>query len=258
MSDLVKKTLEAIKQKHITPTPRWQFLLKDSFVWAGAGIMLVLGSLAVPVIIHMLVTNDWDVYEYLNGSFGQFVLLTLPYFWIVCLMLFSALAYYNIRHTKSGYRFHMLYVSIASITVSFLFGAALYGAGLGQIIDQKLADHIPFYEQIARPRRLLWMQDQHGLLAGTVTGVVDEAHFILLDFRNKNWEVTYQIPAMMRQPFPFIQDGIRVRAIGQRIDDTHFAAHLLAPFNPLLGGWLREDDATTTPFPSLFRLQIQR
>jgi hypothetical protein len=256
MSDLVKKTLEAIRQKHITPTPRWQFLLKDYLVWAGAGIMLVLGSLAVPVIIHMLVTNDWDVYEYLNGSLGQFVLLTLPYFWIVCLTLFVALAYYNIRHTKSGYRFHMLYVSIGSIAVSLLFGAALYGAGLGQIIDQTLADHVPFYEQIARPRRLLWMQDDHGLLAGTVTGIVDDAHFILIDFRNKNWEVTYQAPAMY-QPLPFLQDGIRIRAIGRRVDDTHFKAHMLAPFNPLLGGWMMEGD-DNIPFSAPLRLQIQR
>jgi len=239
MSDLIKKTLAAIKQQDITPTPRWQFLLKDYLVWTGAGITLALGSLAVPVIIHMLVANDWDVYVYLNGSLGQFILLTLPYFWMIFLLLFIALAYYNIRHTKGGYRYGMLYISIGSIAVSFVLGAALYGAGLGQVIDETLAQNVPFYEEWARPRHWLWLQNKHGLLAGTIVEIRDDTHFNLMDFRNKNWEVSYRMP-VMHQPLPFMQNGIRIRAIGRRVDDTHFDARLLAPFNPPLGGWVLE------------------
>src|SRR3990167_8003529 len=100
MKNLIDQTLEKIKSEDIKPTARWRFLLKNYLVWFTAALTLVLGSLAVPVVIHMLTTNDWEIYAYTNVSPAQLVLLSLPYFWLLFLALFVGAAYYNIRRTK--------------------------------------------------------------------------------------------------------------------------------------------------------------
>jgi len=239
MNNLIETTLKKIKAENIAPTPRWQFLFKNCIIWGGATLTLVLGSLAVPVILHMLVNNDWELYAYGNLSLPYLILLSLPHFWLTCLALFITLAYYNIRHTKSGYRYGITYIIIGSIVISLMLGGTLYVAGLGRVIDERFARAVPLYDRFARPRHLIWMQPHHGLLAGTVMTVTDETHFRLRDFGDNDWEVTYVMP---RPNVITLSKGIRLRVIGERIDEGRFSAHMIAPFDRSRGEWMHSQD----------------
>jgi len=91
--NISQKVLEAIKNQKIVPKPKWTFLLKENLMWAFGIASLIVGGLAFAVIIHMVRNNDWDVYQDISGGLLQFILLTLPYFWIVFLALFIFIAH---------------------------------------------------------------------------------------------------------------------------------------------------------------------
>src|SRR3989344_8809285 len=103
--DLGHKIIETIKDEGLRPKPRWQFLLKNYVLWGLTLLAILIGSLSFAVIIYMFVNSDWEVYALVADNITAYVFLILPYFWILFLALFALVAYYNLRHTKNGYRF---------------------------------------------------------------------------------------------------------------------------------------------------------
>ena len=99
--------LERIKEDNLKPKPKWTFLFKDSVIWFFGALSLVFGALGVSVIIYLLKNNDWSLYNKLSGSFLEFILLTMPYFWILFLAIFILVIKYNIQHTKKGYKYSL-------------------------------------------------------------------------------------------------------------------------------------------------------
>ena len=88
MTDIGNKILQTIKDKHIKPTPRFKFLFK-SYAWTVlAFLMVVFGSLAVSVIIFYLKNEDWSLYIQAGFSQINFLLLAIPYFWVLLSLLF--------------------------------------------------------------------------------------------------------------------------------------------------------------------------
>ena len=85
--NIAKKVLEQIKSKGILPKPRWRFLLKDYLIWLFFGLTIIVGSLASSIIIFMVRSNDWDLYNRLHLPF---FLKTLPYFWIIIFFICQA------------------------------------------------------------------------------------------------------------------------------------------------------------------------
>lgn len=206
---LSKQVLETLQEKNIVPKPRWQFLLHDWVVWAGGIVTLLVGSLAVSVILFMIKTEDWDLYQYVSDSLLEFVLASLPYFWIIVFALFVALADYYFKHTKRGYRYRLIPVIIGSIVLSSLIGLLLFQAGLGQRINQVFVDRVPFYSEFVYKKQQEWVQPDMGRLAGEIISV-DEASFVLRDFMGNAWAVTYVAGTLPRTPTP----GTRVKMGG--------------------------------------------
>ena len=84
-------------------------------------LFLIIGGFSFGVIIYLIQNKDWDLYAEMNESFASFVLLSLPYLWFVLLALFFIIAYFNFKHTKSGYKFKLYYVLLISIILSIGF-----------------------------------------------------------------------------------------------------------------------------------------
>jgi heme/copper-type cytochrome/quinol oxidase subunit 2 len=103
--ELSQKVLETIKDKHLKPKPKWEFMLKNYIIWILSITSLVVGSFAFAVIIYMVRNSNWDLYQNLSGNLLGLILASLPYFWFIFLIIFILISYYNFRHTKSGYRY---------------------------------------------------------------------------------------------------------------------------------------------------------
>jgi hypothetical protein len=171
MEDLSQKVLNKIKEENLCPTPRWQFLCKNWFVWILGVLALLIGALATSVVMFMILNNEWDLATYVSSSRALFVASTLPYAWIILLVAFIFLADYQIRNTKSGYRINTLYLITGSLGLSVMLGGVFYIAGAGEIIDDAFIKHVPYYSEIGNRRAHIMMQPQRGIVGGLIVNV---------------------------------------------------------------------------------------
>ena len=228
--DLSQSILEKIKDKRITPKPRWTFLLHDYVIWFFALVSLLIGSASVSLIIFMYKNNDWEIYQEFTDSLFSFILLTLPYFWIVFLGIFVIVAYYNFQHTKKGYRYRVSLLVVGSFVISIVAGGLFYQAGIGQSIDRLLGSNVPLYPIILNPRLNLWSQPDQGRLAGVIIATDNLQQFMLLDPKEKTWLVISQNAKIA--PDVMIQIGERIKMIGKILNNGNFDASLILPFGP--------------------------
>jgi hypothetical protein len=183
-----KKLLDKIKDEKIRPIPRWHFLLKNYVVWLVGSLSLFIGAAAVSVMIYLYRGDDLTSYLR-TGGLKEFLLLALPYFWIIILILFTFLVYYQIKHTKKGYRYPAYAVIAFSIAASILLGGILFKAGLSKAIDDILGENAPYYETLFNRRMLFWYSPEDGRLSGMIIEYVPEDRYLLLDPKRKQWLV---------------------------------------------------------------------
>ena len=228
VGDLTKEVLEKIEEKHIKPKPRWEFILKEYLIWIFAGISLLVGSLAVAVIIHMVRNNDWDLHDKVSGGLAPFIFATLPYFWLLILAVFVALAYYNFIHTKSGYRFSLRLLVAGSILASVFLGIFFYNVGLGWEIDKAFSSRLPFYDRLVFHRRMIWDNPGKGRLAGKIIYRMPSGDFKLRDMHDKIWTMHRQISSTT-PPIP-LGDEEMVKIIGEPIEGFNFKVREVRPW----------------------------
>jgi hypothetical protein len=231
MDNFGDKVLQKIKKECICPKPRWQFLLKDCFVWFVFLMSLLLGSIAFCVMLHVLFTNDWDLYQYLHTSFVGHILVSIPYLWLVFLALFVFIAYYNFKYTKSGYRHETYFIVGLSIVGSMILGTFLHTLGAGEKIEDFVAESVPEYENIVccSARKDVWVQPARGLLAGRIISVRDDRNFALKDFAGFSWQIQENDDTLEYDPLQ-IQPGEDVKVIGEKKMDFVFWAREIRPW----------------------------
>lgn len=229
--DISRKVLSAIEEKHISPTPKWQFLLKAFLLWLSGAFSLLVGAAGFSVIIHLLRFNDWDAYRHINKNILSFTLLTLPYFWILFLALFIFIVDYNFKHTKRGYKYRLPIVAGGSIFLSMFLGTALYAAGVGRVIDFTLSDRLPFYNQFGNRRPMIWSEPENGRLAGMVSEIKTKEEFSLVDFQGQTWLVIAKDASVA--PMISIEPDVMLRIIGGLTDGVSdnpvFQAKIILP-----------------------------
>lgn len=227
--DLSKKIFDAIKEKKITPKPRWEFLLKNYIVWSLGIISLIIGSLAVSVIIFMFKYSDIAIYEKINNNFFEFVVINLPYFWIIFMALFIIVADYNFKQTQKGYRYKLSTIILSSIIISMFFGSTLYALGSGKMIDDIMSRKAPFYPELINRGIKNWDNPEAGKLIGIVAGIRDN-DLDLITHDQKEWVVFYNEEQVLSEED--IKVGEPVRIIGEKQEDNIFKAEKLLVMPP--------------------------
>jgi len=227
--NLGKKILDTIKEKKISPKPKWSFLLKDSLLWGIGVAALLIGGLSFAVILHLVINNDWDVYSQIHDSLLGFILLTLPYFWFVLLGLFVFAAYYNVRHTKKGYKYSVTTMIIGGIGLSIALGVFWHSAGVGATMERLFADRLPLYYDYTHSRHRTWTQPREGLLGGVIIEI--EGSVVLLrDLSGHEWTVETNHAYVSSETI--IDTDMRVRMFGKIIGTNIFIAEKILPWNP--------------------------
>lgn len=221
VSGLADKILHKIKEEHISPKPRWHFLLKNYVVWLAGGVALLIGAAAVSVMIYLFRFNDWEIYEETHKSLAEFFLLTLPYFWIIFLGLFVFIVYYNLKHTKNGYRYPLYIVILAPVALSICFGAVFFSFGWGEKIDSILGRQAPFYDIIINRHVDFWSQPNEGRLAGLIISEPIDSNFILLDRNQKEWVIVLEEKNFL-SPAEVVVIGQPVHLLGKVVGDNEF------------------------------------
>jgi hypothetical protein len=227
MGELSTKILEEIKQKKIEPLPRWQCLAKNYVIWTSFGFAVVIGAVSFSVILEVLSDSDWDiVYKYATDNPLQRAMLAFPFFWFFSLAIFLALAYFNYKHTKCGYK-HETYIILGlSVVISIILGAILHFTfRMGERIELSFAKSIPFYAAMNSHcnNREIWMQPEKGLLAGTILMIANKNHFDLEDFDGRPWEINEGDGIALRGK-ETLSEFEEVKIIGERESENSFHA----------------------------------
>lgn len=228
MKEISKKALERIKKEKIEPTPKWKFLLKDYITWFSFVLSIIIGSFGFAMVLFMLLNHDWDIYRYLNRTFIEHLLVSLPYLWILFLLFFIFLADYNLKHTKRGYRYKTYLVLLASIIISLIMGSLLYYFGIGTKINDIFAHNFPYYRRVFYPREEIWNNPEKGLLAGIITNVKSENEFSLKDFKEKIWQIEAK-DAYLKKAI-IIREGEKIKIIGELKSINIFIAKEIRPW----------------------------
>jgi len=229
--NLGQKILDKIKQNSLEPTPRWHFLLKEWLVWLLGGLSLLIGAAAVSVMIYLSKNSDLFIYDQVGRSFSGWLLLSLPYFWIIFLALFVWILFYNIKHTKRGYRYPLFLVALFSILASILLGSIFSLVGLGEKVDDVLGRQAPFYDIVFNPHVDIWSHPEEGRLSGLVVSREDKNNFVLLDRSQSEWQVFYNGKNDGDQD-DFVVVGQPVRAIGEIVGEHSFSAQTVMAMRP--------------------------
>jgi len=223
MQDISKKIIQVIEDQQLKPKPRWQFLLKNYFLWSLTVITIILGALATGVVLFELTHSQ---YLDLAPNFGlaKRLILATPFFWLILLILFIAISYYNVRHTQKGYRYHTYWIVIFSILFSIFLGAIFYVSGGGEKLEDFFYQKIPIYRQIVHRQVRVWQSPEQGRLIGWIISQPEIDSFLLKDFNLNTWMVITESPLPSKLPY-----NARIIVTGERLGHQEFLAKEIMP-----------------------------
>lgn len=226
-NSLSEQILKTINEKHISPKPKWEFWIKDWAVWTAGVFSILIGGVAVGLVITFLRTDDLRVLKEFHDTGANAWIVIFPYFWILVVIGFLALARYNLIHTKRGYRLTLPMFAAMSVGLSIILGVCFYDAGIGQIIDSTLTARPGKYLEYVHPRADLWTRPSKGMLGGVVYQIADEKTIILNDFTNRQWIVRVTGESMNTNKLPL---HARIRCIGTQVGTNEFIAEQILPW----------------------------
>lgn len=218
------KVWEKIEKENVKPRPRWQFLAKNNFLWASAGVFLLVGSLGFSVLFYILQYSDWDLFQRVDGNLMGFFLEILPLFWLLFFAVFLLAVFSNIHFTQKGYRYGLYKAILGIISGSLFLGFIFYGLGLGKFLEENLRGNL-FYQNYFCPNAQIWNQPENGSLTGVVVAVEEggaEKVFTMIDVESKTWQIFYS-QAILEMGFE-LSSNSRVKILGQKIGENIFRA----------------------------------
>lgn len=230
---LAQRVLDRIAGEHLTPRPRWEFLLKNYVFWGLGALAVALGALAFSATLFEINNVDWRLGSATHADFLSFFFAAAPIFWVITLALFILIGYINIRYTDHGYRYSLLVIALGAVMLSLTLGSAVYATGFGGAVEEVLGDHPPFYRPIIAAQRSWWLAPEKGLLGGQVVQAASNAaSFTLNDFAGRTWKVDGR--DLRSRDLITVARGGEVRVVGTPAASTSstFHACFVFPWEP--------------------------
>jgi hypothetical protein len=221
--------LDEIEKRKVVPIPRWHFILRRSVFWVLAAISVITGSISIVTAIYVFVDHDFVVdHANINRFLDQQplvedIIVSIPYMWIVALLLFVLVAYYGFRHTRKGYRYPTLRVIAGSILLSLLLSGLLNLFDVGQIIHRYLIENVRAYGRLVYTNEQRWTQARKGWLGGKVMREdLSRRQLIVMDYRKRIW--TVDIGSTTVKPGTHLLPGKYLKITGIKTGNKTFQA----------------------------------
>ncbi len=229
MTNLADTILKKVEDEKITPIPAWYFTLVNIGFWAMWAASLLLGGASMTMIIFMLVHAGWEFQPVVTPSPARFLGLVIPYLWIASLGVMVVLSWFQIRHTRHGYKYSFTWLIIVSLLASIIFGFAGYLFGVGRLIDNAGWRYAgPVYERF-QPQPLKNMPQEYGLLAGVVVEKPADQLVIIRTFNGERWTVS--VARLSSQDLAKLEEVRRVLFHGYvlEVEKTFEACEIIEP-----------------------------
>jgi hypothetical protein len=211
--DISQIVMQKIKETGIKPISRNVFSFKRVLFWSLVGVSLIFGALSFSVVLSILFNNDWYLYNKLG--FG-FILKTLPYFWVVFLVIFMILGEFYYRKTLLGYRYRIITIVGIYVIITVISGSALNAIGVGENIEQSLFENIPVYHAVVFDRNEIWTHPEQGLLTGKIINI-GEKSIQVMDKKGVVWNININA-AFLNNKMRFVV-GKTIKIVGDIDND---------------------------------------
>lgn len=188
--DFASRLVDTIRDRELTPRPRWEFILRQIVMASLVLVTIILGALTVAMSEFLLIDRDWDLSLAVGQRNALYMIQSLPYLWFSALLLLLVMSYYLITRTRRGYRFAPVTIIGGTVVISIALGSALYVIGIAPHTHQYFRAYVPGYEHLVITRDQFWAQPQRGFLRGVVEHTTSSREFSLRDTRGALWQVT--------------------------------------------------------------------
>ncbi len=208
--NIAEKTFEKIDKEKIKPKPRWHFALKNYLFWLLVAISVIVGAIAFDIMLFILANHDWLVYEYLGRGILEFILVSIPYFWILTSIIFFGVAYYIFRNTKNGSRCGTCLAASLGAFMIIILGIIFFWFGLKSEINENFLRET---RGLAYNKYDVWNNAKRGLLGGEITDFEDINGFDIKDFNGAEWHINGE-NATVSCCFT-LKNGVKIKIIGK-------------------------------------------
>lgn len=206
--------LSRLEREGITPRPRFYWLSQEYGLWAAWIASVAVGSVALAVVSFSSLYIGYSLYEATHDNLLTFLMDTLPYLWFLAFAVMAVAAYFNLRHTKKGYKYPFILMIGSSFGFSILGGMFLHYLGAGYYLDRFLGAHLESYQSRAEFETVMWQAPIAGRLIGAVEGghVTDTIPGVLFtDVDHHEWQLT--INELGEREVKLLRSGKKVRLI---------------------------------------------
>lgn len=228
MENLEQQILNKIKTEKITLRPKYFFTIKNTILWLLYILAIFVSSLAFGIFLELLQDHDWSIYPRLGLNFYQYLLASVPYFWLIFILAAIFLAIYNFKKTNYSYRHRDYIIAAATATCSVALGAIFFFSGIGELIDTELYETTNFYSFVVCHHNDFWQNPEKGLITGAITDVQDENNFTLTDPQGKQWQVSNSDDLI----WPEAEESLMVKISGEKDGADSFIAQDIQPLIP--------------------------
>lgn len=220
--EISKNVLEKIKNEHIMPRPKWQFITLHVLLWFTVAISILIGSVLLSLLLREVFLDEWEAIPHIGGNFIRIVLLLAPYFWIFCILFILFLSYKIFRATTGGYRYEPFWVVGITIVISVALGYGSYASGISNLIEEKTREYIQPYDVLQEHRERLFVVPERGVLGGMVIKNISPSHFLFQDVSGKQWKILVVPPSQPKDVL--IRPEMPLLIIGEKADESSFEA----------------------------------
>ncbi len=234
MENFIEKGLEKIKKEKIRPVAKWRIEAKNFFWWIVFIVSILAGGVSFSILAFLIEELDWQIYRNIGDSFLETFLVMFPHLWFIFLIVFIFISYKNLRHTKKGYHYELLFALGIIVIASFILSLLLYFSGLNRKLNQIFIDNIPGYTEVIHTKEDQWSQPENGLLSGEIISVekIDSVDILIIEtFKEEDWEVLVTKDTFVRGAVE-LKKGETIKAIGkQKQEKNQFEATEIRPWS---------------------------
>ena len=212
------KVMNRIECEKICPRSKTFFQTRECGVWALWIGSVILGALSVAVTLFVISHRQYALYEATHENFFTFMVEALPYLWIIAFALMVGVAVYNLRHTKSGYRYPLWQIFGSSVVLSLAGGAALHIFGFGYNIDHKLGQQMSMYNSQEKIEMSMWQDPDDGRLLGRMIEAPKPPMLTatFADVSGQTWNIDMRELAPHEQDLLMREDNVRLIGVIDR------------------------------------------
>ncbi|HTH93077.1 MAG TPA: hypothetical protein VL576_01165 [Candidatus Paceibacterota bacterium] len=216
-----EKILAAIETSHITPRPKWYFVVRNILLWIPGLATTLLGAYAVSGILYGVIHAHLENRLYTSNLHQIASLIAIPIIWVFSFIIFSLITIAFLRKTNKGYRHPAVQLLSLSLACSVVIGILFYEVTASSLAGPGTLYRYPTQHQ----QQAIWNDPDDGRISGIITGLKGSV-VSMTDFHGNNWAITVStIPA---DEIKLLKMGNAIRVFGiNGMDNTFTACRIL-------------------------------